>query len=206
MYVGVTCVGPDGCHKNLKMETKIQTESKFMFPGQQANEKICLVFRQHWITLFSKLLTWLILVAAFFALSYFDNQYLPGLVDEAYLPIVDVVKVVFVMALVLGLFVVLVLYYLNMYVVTSERIVDIKQSSLLHHTISELHLEQIQDVTADVKGFLENIFDYGDVYIQTAAETERFKFDKVPNPTKVTKLILDLYEQLPEAKKIARLK
>jgi hypothetical protein len=64
-----------------------------------------------------------------------------------------------------------------------------------------LHLEQIQDVTAEIHGLPENIFDYGDVFIQTAGETERFVFHNIPGPTKVTKLILDLYEQLPEEKK-----
>ena len=43
--------------------------------------------------------------------------------------------------------------------------------------------------------------DDGNVYTQTAGETQRFVFGRVPNPARIEKLILDLYEQLPEEKK-----
>jgi hypothetical protein len=174
---------------------------KFLFPGQQENEKICLVLREHWISLFLKLLVWFCFAAVYLIIDYLDVAYLANALDSSFLPLVDVIKIIFLMFLALGLFIILTLYYLNMYVVTDERIVNIRQLGLLRHTISELHLEQIQDVTAEIHGLPENIFDYGDVFIQTAGETERFVFHNIPGPTKVTKLILDLYEQLPEDKK-----
>jgi hypothetical protein len=180
-------------------------ETKIFFPGQQPNEKICMVFRQHWFFLASKLLVWGLLIVLFATIDYLDSTYFPFVLDPAYLPLIDVFKILLLMFISLGLFIGITLYYLNMHIVTDERIVDIEQKSLLHHTISELHLEQIQDVTAEVKGFAENVLDYGDVYIQTAGETQRFVFNKIPNPTKVTKMILDLYEQLPDHKKIHKL-
>ena len=105
------------------------------------------------------------------------------------------------MFLILGLLILWVMYYLNMQIITNQRIVDITQDSLIHHTISELHLSHIEDVTAEVDGLLGTFLDYGNVYVQTAAETERFVFDRVPNPTAVEKMILDLYESLPEDQK-----
>lgn len=179
------------------MLSKIKT----LFPGQQDNEKICLVLREHWISLFLKLVVWFGFAAVYLILDYIDVSYLENNIDSSFLPLVEVIKIVFLMFLALGLFIIFTLYYLNMYIVTDERIVNIQQLGLLRHTISELHLEQIQDVTAEIHGLPENIFDYGDVYIQTAGETERFVFHNIPGPTRVTKLILDLYEQLPEDKK-----
>lgn len=179
------------------METKIKT----LFPGQQVDEKICLVLREHWISLFLKLLAWGFFLAIYLVIDYLDVAYFPVNIDSGFLPLVDVIKIVFLMFLSLGLFIIFTLYYLNMYVITNERIVNIQQFGLLRHTISELHLEQIQDVTAEIHGLPENVFDYGDVYIQTAGETERFLFQNIPGPTKVTKMILDLYEELPEDKK-----
>src|SRR3989338_6513153 len=93
------------------------------------------------------------------------------------------------------------MYYLNVQIITNQRIVDITQDSLIHHTISELHLSNIEDVTAEVKGLFGTFLDYGNVYVQTAGAAERFVFDRVPNPTAVTKMILDLYETLPEDQK-----
>jgi hypothetical protein len=172
-----------------------------LFPGQQADEKICLILREHWVVLFLKVFVWSWFLILFLIIDYIDVTYLPNLIDPAFLPLVEVFKIMFLMFLTLGLFIIFTLYYLNMYVVTSERIVNIEQKGLLSHTVSELHLDQIQDVTAEIHGLPENVFDYGDVYIQTAGETERFLFHNVPGPSKVTKLILDLYEQLPENQK-----
>ncbi len=179
----------------------METKNKILFPGQQPDERVCLVFRQHWAVLVMKLPLWFIMLIVYLVFDYLAYSYFPGVIDASFSPLIEVFRIVYLMFLALGLFIIFTLYYLNFHVITNERIVDIEQKSLLHHTISELHLEQIQDVTAEVHGLLENILDYGDVFIQTAGETNRFKFDKIPNPTKVTKLVLDLYEQLPEQQK-----
>jgi hypothetical protein len=44
------------------------------------------------------------------------------------------------------------------------------------------------------------MFDFGTVYIQTAAAKERFEFQNVPNPGLLTKIILDLYEKIHHGK------
>jgi hypothetical protein len=179
----------------------MQNSDQALFPGQQANERIHLIFRQHWIILFMRLFFWIVMALVYLGIDYVSLTYAAQYLSPEYMPLVEVLKIAYVMFLALGLFMILVLYYLNTNIITNERIVDIDQPSLLHHTISELHLNQIEDVTAEVHGLLENFFDYGNVYIQTAGETQRFVFHSAPNPTKITKLILDLYEQLPEQQK-----
>jgi len=176
----------------------METKAKKLFPGQQESEKIHLVLREHWIVLSMKLLIWLIFLVMYLGLDYLDVAWLPSVLDPAFMPLVEVLKICFLMFLSLGLFIILTLYYLNMYVITSDRIVNIKQTGILHHTVSGLHLDQIQDVTAEIHGLPENVFDYGDVYVQTAGETERFLFHNVSSPSNVTKTIMDLHEQLPE--------
>jgi hypothetical protein len=176
----------------------VEAKNNFIFPGQQVGEKICMIFREHWAVLAMRLSLWFVLLVTYLVIDYLSIAVFPGMFDPAFLPLILVFKIIFLMFLALGLFIIFTLYYLNMHIITDERIVSIDQKSLLHHTISELHLNQIQDVTAEVHGLPENLLDYGDVFIQTAGETERFRFDNVPNPTKVTKLIIDLYEQLPE--------
>ena len=176
-------------------------QNKTLFPGQQPTEQILMVLRQHWAVLAMKLSLWFVMLVLYFVLDYVALTYGPQFVEAQLLPLLDLARVAYLMFLLLGLFIIFVLYYLNMHIITNERIVDVEQRGLLHHTISELHLNQIQDVTAEVHGLPENLLDYGDVYIQTAGETERFVFRKVPNPTKVTKTILDLYEHLSEEEK-----
>lgn len=173
-----------------------------LFPGQQEDEKIFLIIRQHWFVFFRKFLGWLIFLAILIIGDRLVKFYLSDFLKPPYVNIVNLVELVYLMFLLLGLFILWIIYYLNIQIVTNERVVDITQKSLLNHTISELHLNRIQDVTAEVHGLLPTMLDYGNVYLQTAAETERFTFQDVPNPTKVSKLILNLYEQLPQEEKI----
>ena len=133
-----------------------------------------------------------------FIIDWFINQFAPGLNNAPYVGYIDLLKDIYMMFLMLGLFILWIMYYLNMQIITNERIVDVTQKSLLHHTISELHLTNIEDVTAEVKGVFGTFLNYGSVYVQTAAETERFVFDNVPNPAAVEKMILDLYEKVPK--------
>jgi hypothetical protein len=99
------------------------------------------------------------------------------------------------MFLLVGLFIIFVLYYLNIHVVTNIRIVDIDQTGLFNHTVSELRLEKIEDVTSETKGVLGTLFNFGTVYVQTAGAKERFEFENIPDPAMVSKMILDLYSK-----------
>ncbi len=85
-------------------------------------------------------------------------------------------------------------YYLDTWIVTNERIINIEQQGLFHRTASELHLASIQDVTSDVAGMLHTFFDFGSVFIQTAAERERFNFKDIERPEQVKELIIRLSE------------
>ncbi len=87
------------------------------------------------------------------------------------------------------------MYYLNIQIITSLRIVDIDQVGLFSHTIAELHIDKIEDVTSETKGVLGTMFDYGNVFVQTAGTKERFQLDNIPHPGQVEKIILDLYEK-----------
>lgn len=169
-----------------------------MFPGQQENEEIFAEMRQHWMIFLMKFLVWLLFAAILILIDWAIGRFAPILKTSPYADYVNLFKSIYLMFLVLGLLILWIMYYLNVQIITNQRIVDITQTSLLSHTISELHLSRIEDVTAEVKGFFATFLDYGNVYVQTAGETERFVFDHIPNPTKIEKLILDLYETLPK--------
>lgn len=80
-------------------------------------------------------------------------------------------------------------YYFDVWVVTTERIVNIEQKGMFSRTISELSYGKIQDVTTEVIGFLPSMLNYGNVYVQTAAETERFMFRTVSDPYTIKNII-----------------
>jgi len=86
-------------------------------------------------------------------------------------------------------------YYLDAWVVTNDRILNIEQEGLFNRTVSELDLLNIQDITSEIHGVLPFFFGYGDVQIQTAAEQGRFVFEQIPKPEEVRKRILTLVEE-----------
>ena len=95
-------------------------------------------------------------------------------------------------------------YYLDVWIVTTKRVLNIEQTGLFARVVSELRLYRVQDVTSTVKGVVETLFDFGDVEIQTAGEKTRFLFEEIPHPNRISKSILELSEierreQLDEA-------
>lgn len=166
-----------------------------LFPSQQEDEKVFLVIREHWFHLFLKILVWFVFAAALIFFNHYAPEYLPGLFEDTAGSVTRLFIQVYTLFLTLSLFLIWLSYYLNLQIITDRRIVDVDQTGLFSHTVSELHIENIEDVTSDTKGLFGTLFNYGMVYVQTAASIERFEFDNVPNPAAVERLILDLYEK-----------
>ena len=83
-------------------------------------------------------------------------------------------------------------YYLDVWVVTDERILDINQEGVFSRSVSELELHRIQDVHAEIKGVFATLFNFGLIEVQTAGTKEKFVFDHLPNPQAVARHILEL--------------
>ncbi len=87
-------------------------------------------------------------------------------------------------------------YYLDAAIITSDRIVDIDQEGLFNRTVSEVHYSRVQDSTASTKGIVQNVLNFGDVHIQTAGASREFNLEKIPQPYKVAKLIIDIQQEV----------
>jgi len=83
-------------------------------------------------------------------------------------------------------------WYFNVDIITDERIVDIDFISLIHKRVSDAEIENIEDVTYKVGGIFGTMFDFGTVYVQTAAERPEFEFEDVPRPALVVKVLQKL--------------
>ncbi len=83
-------------------------------------------------------------------------------------------------------------YYLDINIVTNDRILDINQKGLFGRAVSELDLTRVQDVHSEIKGIIPTLLNYGKVEVQTAATEENFHFDQVPDPHRVRQRILEL--------------
>ncbi len=83
-------------------------------------------------------------------------------------------------------------FYLDILIVTNDRLVDIDQKGLFARSIAEIELYQIQDITSEVEGFFPSVFNYGNLIIQTASAVPRVIMYNVPGPHLLRQELLDL--------------
>jgi hypothetical protein len=166
-----------------------------LFPGQEPEEKVYLVIREHWMYLLSRLLVWMIIALVLVIVDHYVRVYIPAINTSPYVSYLDLVKTLLFALIALGVFITWTLYYLNTKIITDQRIVEISHTTIFDHTISELSCSKIEDVTSETKGLFGNLFGFGNVYVQTAGREERFIFKSVPQPDKLERLILNLYDQ-----------
>ncbi|MBI5135137.1 PH domain-containing protein [Candidatus Uhrbacteria bacterium] len=86
--------------------------------------------------------------------------------------------------------------YLDVWVVTTHRIVYIEQHSLFSRTIAEQPLFRVQDVTSTMEGVLPTLLGYGNIRVQTAGTNEQFTFKTIARPLDVSRTIFQLVEDV----------
>ncbi len=162
------------------------------FEGQDDDEEILFVIHRHWFNIlvqFLPLAVGLLAVGGSFLLFGVFFPELLGNVDRALFSFIESTLLIFLWFF--G-FLVWIDYYLDIWIITNKRIVNIEQRGLFMRSMSEIFLFRIQDTTSEVNGFFPSILGYGDVYIQSAGEQERFLFHKVPNPYDIKDTIMDM--------------
>lgn len=90
-------------------------------------------------------------------------------------------------------------YFLNTWILTNLRIVDIKQRRFFSREVSSLFLTRVQDVTTDVVGFLPSLLNIGNIKVQTAGEDVEFVMHGIPHPEEMRDLILRYVPREPQS-------
>jgi len=90
-------------------------------------------------------------------------------------------------------------WFIDIYIVTNQRVVDIDFYYLLYKHFGEAELAKIQDISYTAGGIFAAVFNYGDVTIETAGEAPNLVFEKVPHPEQVVETIRELTEDQPSS-------
>jgi uncharacterized membrane protein YdbT with pleckstrin-like domain len=158
-------------------------------------EQIIMVVRRHWFNVLQNLLSVLIM-AAFLVTSFFYLPLLfPTLSQNAGSGLFLFGETVFAMVIWIVFFLILIDYYFDVWIVTTRRIINVEQKGLFSREVSELKLEKIQDISTEVLGVIPTFLNYGDVFIQTAGEQERFLFRRVPDPYRIKDVVMGLQKK-----------
>ncbi|HLC87781.1 MAG TPA: hypothetical protein VJG66_01850 [Patescibacteria group bacterium] len=170
----------------------LQSPRKIKFDKQEENEVIELFLRQHSIVNVGWVVTSLLLMILPPLLLQLDSIFIWGFVSSVPLDILLGGLIIYYLLIIAYAFEQFLSWYFNVYIVTNLHIVDINFHSLLSKEVVEISLNDIEVIAHNVAGVFGSLFHYGNVEIETAAETKRILFEKVPRPDIVTDKVQDL--------------
>ena len=86
-------------------------------------------------------------------------------------------------------------YWQNQWTITTDSITQISQKTLFTRQVSQLSMDNLEDVTVDQDGIIPHLFNFGTLKVETAGERSKFQFPYCPNPTDYARRILEAHEQ-----------
>jgi len=165
----------------------------------EENEEILAIVRRHWFFLFTQALfacvmMLLPLLALLIATSLFADISKPFMQD--YFPHLLFLYAFWLLINWMILASVWTDHYLDIWVITDRRIININQVGLFRRQIGTFRLERLQDLNVEINGIIETLLDFGTIHAETASGSqEEFKAEHLPHPRELKSLILQAAEK-----------
>ena len=154
----------------------------YYFSSQNPNEKIISLIHRHWFNILVQYIPVFGLLSVMILSIIFYPYIFTDFADDSARTLFYFLQSLFLLLMWIYGFVIWFDYYLDVWIITTERVVNVEQKGLFSRKVSELKYSHIQDVSTDVKGFFPTILNFGDINVQTAAEQSHFIFRSVGNP------------------------
>ncbi|OGH24245.1 MAG: hypothetical protein A3B47_04095 [Candidatus Levybacteria bacterium RIFCSPLOWO2_01_FULL_39_24] len=166
------------------------------FQTQKDEESIILFLRSHILTNLSWItISFVLIVLPVIILTFLSNFGLDFLSTPAANRFTAVFVLFYYLLVFSFVFVNFLHWFYNVFIVTSERVVDIDYSDVVVHNIAVTDLSHIEDVNYTQSGFIPTFFHYGNLFVQTAGNERNFEAFSVPKPREATHIIGDLTEK-----------
>ncbi len=160
------------------------------FQNQKEDEEIILFLRRHPVTNAPWILIALGLIIVFplfiVVFKRFDNPF--SFLPDRFLTFFTLFYYLVVFSYILVNFM---KWFYNIILITDRSVVDIDYDGLLHHDVAITNFNLIQDVNYTKTGFFRSLFNYGDLFVQTAGGKENLEALGVPNPALASKIIVE---------------
>lgn len=160
------------------------------FEEQEADEDIIFLLRKHWVTNLSWILIGVLMILGPLVIFPLFSRF--GLLPQIPNGRVFTVTLFWYLVTFGYLFFNFLSWYFNAYLLTTERAVDIDFYNLMYHHVASTRMNKVQDVSYQQGGVMRSIFNYGDVFIQTAGEAPNFDFLAVPKPALIVEKLNEL--------------
>lgn len=83
-------------------------------------------------------------------------------------------------------------YYLDVWIITNHRLIDIEQKGFFNRNVANVRLDFIQDVTYEIRGVIASLLNFGSIEIQTAGETRHFTLHGVSHPERLRDTLVQI--------------
>jgi hypothetical protein len=165
------------------------------FPGQDKDEPIFAFVRPYPIAFIPTVLVFLVVFVFTMLFQYvLATDGLANLTRDVAGPAILALGLFQLLTLIVFMVAVFDFYY-DIFIVTDRRLVDIDQEQIFYRRYAELLMENVEDVSSQVKGFLPTVFDYGSVEVLTAGAKPNFLVDNIRYHKEIASLILSLSSQ-----------
>lgn len=152
-------------------------------------EKVVVVVRKHWFIM-ARMVAVLIILLIVPPVILTILPAATAKLNAAFVEhIVNFFLSLYLMVLLLVFFLFWMDHHLDMWIVTTERLIDVEQHGLFHREVSEVPLRKIQDVTIQINGLIETLLKFGTIRIQTAGERDFF-IHNVPRLYEIKDILL----------------
>lgn len=164
----------------------------------QPDEQILLKLRKHWFILFQETIGTIIVgILPLFLITFLAN--LAG-IGSFFSPALAVfLSTLWLLLVWIGISVIWTNYYLDVWVVTDRRIVNIEQVGLFNRRIVTWRMERVQDVTTEIGSFFQTMLNFGSIQVETAGPTAEIAMIKgIPDPEHVKQVIMNQVDNYTE--------
>ena len=95
---------------------------------------------------------------------------------------------------VLGMLYAYMLWYFSYYLVTNQRVRQVRQRGIFRKTVVDLGLDKVQSISYEVPGISGGVFGYGTLLLQT--QVGDMKISRVKKPEKIYNVLQDLVGEM----------
>lgn len=174
--------------------------SKYHFKDLNDSEEIVRVIHRNWFYLLQQFISVFVIVVIFIGGLVYAPLFFPQMFRGQNRTILEFAENFFMLAVWIYGFLIWIDYYFDIWIITTERIINIEQKGMFTRSVSELRFSKIQDITTEVVGFIPTIINYGDVKVQTAGEENEFLFRTISDPYHVKNIIMELQKKSEKSK------
>jgi len=154
-------------------------------------EQIQIVIRRHWIV-FSYVFGYIFTLIASTAIILFFKDSISNIIPVG---LIHVILVIYWAVFLMVTYIAWINNELDLIIITNKRVIGIDQIAFLLRDFSECPLERVQEINAQTKGLLAELFNFWTLTIHTASEASDFIMHAIANPLETAREGLNVIQK-----------